>query len=68
RSLRHARSCTLLVQVKRVTHQDTLGANSVRVTHLRLSKGRYRLTATSTLSGRASPTLQTSFRILAPRH
>jgi hypothetical protein len=68
RSLRHARSCTLLVQVKRVTHQDTLGANSVRVTNLRLSKGRYRLTATSTLSGRASSTLQTSFRILAPRH
>jgi hypothetical protein len=67
RSLRHARSCTLLVQVKRVTHQDTLGANSVRVTNLRLSKGRYRLTATTTLSGRASPTLQTSFRILAPR-
>jgi hypothetical protein len=68
RSLHHARSCTRLVQVKRVTHQDTLGANSVRVTNLRLSKGRYRLTATTTLSGRASPTLQTSFRILAPRH
>jgi hypothetical protein len=68
RSLRHARSCTLLVQVRRVTHQDTLGANSVRVTNLRLSKGRYRLTATTTLSGRASPTLQTPFRILAPRH
>jgi hypothetical protein len=67
-SLRHARSCTLLVQAKRMTHQDTLGANSVRVTNLNLSKGRYRLTATTTLSGRASPTLQTPFRILAPRH
>jgi hypothetical protein len=66
-SLRHARSCTRLVQVKRVTHHDTLGANSVRVTNLRLSKGRYRLTATTRLSDRASPTLQTSFRILAPR-
>jgi hypothetical protein len=66
RSLRHARSCRLLVQVKRAAHQDTLGANSVRVTNLRLSKGRYRLTAPTTPSGRASPTLQTSFRILAP--
>lgn len=55
--------CSRLVKVKRVTHKDKQGKDSVQFSLHGLAKGRYRIEATPSLNGATGNTKSTQFRV-----